>query len=71
MYGNGRLELGELSQYLCEHSDVPGDMDEIFVVHHQIFYEDDAELYSDEDDFQPGDVFRFYLSTLRLIGFSL
>jgi hypothetical protein len=63
-------ELGELSHWCREHSGVPDNIDEPFVVKHQIFYEDSLENYGPEDDYQEGDIFRFYISTIRLIRLS-
>jgi hypothetical protein len=68
-FGDG-MDLGELSQWCLDNSEVPLDEDDFFVVSHQIFYEDDRDLYEDDDDFEVGDIFRLYISTSRLIRLS-
>jgi hypothetical protein len=70
-FGDG-IELGDLSQWCLDHSEVPKDEDQYFVVHYQIFYDDEAESYDNEDDdYEPGDIFRVYISTKRLIRLSM
>ncbi len=66
----GGMDLGQLSQWCLDHYAIPEGDVEFFVVEKQIFYEEDAADNDDSEDFLPGDIFRFYISTKRLIRLS-
>ena len=77
-YGNGVINLGELADWCIEHAyDENLSIDEPFVVDYNAFFEEDdpAERVGDyEVDTKTGkllDQFRFFLTTRRLLEFSM
>ena len=64
------MNLGELAAWLDEHSNLPSNElpDEPFVVKYVIF--DPEHREDNPGDFEEGDLFRFFISTRRLISAS-
>ena len=63
-FGKANMNLSDLAKWLDEHSSIPErDMlDEPFVLSYSCFFEDEYNL-----DYEEGDIFRFILSTRRLL----
>ena len=67
LHGKACLNLGDLAAW-CLDRPVPDLLDEPFVVDYRIFFGDEEEV---ADDQEPGDIFRFFISTRRILNFSL
>ena len=59
------MNMGDLASWLDEHSHLPSNElpDEPFVVKYVIFYQEQKE--DNPGDFEEGDLFRFFISTMR------
>ena len=68
--GQPHMHLGELASWCLDHNLLPEEslMDQPFVVDYNVFFPDDEER---RGDFEHGDIFRFFITTRRLIQFSL
>ena len=68
-YGQTHMSLGELAVWCDKHSSLPGPElpDEPFVAHYEIFDEDEEDK---PDSYEEGDLFRFFITTRRLIELS-
>ncbi len=72
-FGGSKITLGELSSWCEDNSTVPNPqlVDEPFVVDYSSFFPD--EMDGDTENYEPGDSFRFFISTrglLELAGHS-
>jgi hypothetical protein len=69
--GQANMKLGDLHTWCFEHEPLPPihELDQVFVVKFHIFYPDENYTYED-DSFEKGDQFRFFLTTQRLLQFS-
>ena len=65
-HGSHTISLGELHQWCQDHSNVPLDENQAFVVSYRIVYDDEYEDDEDVDD-TDGRVFRLFLSSVRLL----
>lgn len=64
-FGRSKISLGELEQWCLDFNTVPESDDSPFIVSYQIIYDDDEDIYSDEED--SNCKFRIFISTKRLL----
>ncbi len=69
-YGDSSISLGELEQWCEDHSAIPANENEPFVVNYNIVYHDEIEEDDDNDEYDDKDVFRFFVSSKRLLNIA-
>jgi hypothetical protein len=64
IYGKANMNLAELAKWCDQHSTIPSEemLDEPFVLAYNCFYADE-----EYEDHEPGDIFRFVITTRRLL----